>query len=75
MHDKYAYESSQMAFLNTNLEYLMAFGLAGISIVTDSFSAMQYGNVRVKRDERGLTTAFSHGILCAEDILNSIDIK
>jgi len=58
MHDKYAYESSQMAFLNSELEYLMAFGLAGISIVTDSFSAIQYGNVRVKRDERGLTTAF-----------------
>ena len=58
MHDKYAYESSQMAFLNTNLEYLMAFGLAGISIVTDSFSAIQYGHVRVKRDERGLTNSF-----------------
>jgi len=58
MHDKYAYESSQMAFLNTNLEYLMAFGLAGISIVTDSFSAMQFGHVRVKRDDRGLTNAF-----------------
>ena len=58
MHDKYAYESSQMAFLNTELEYLMAFGLAGISIVTDSFSAIQYGHVRVKRDERGLTNAF-----------------
>ena len=58
MHDKYAYESSQMAFLNTNLEYLMAFGLAGTSIVVDSFSAMQFGNVRVKRDERGLTNAF-----------------
>ena len=58
MHDKYAYESSQMAFLNTNLEYLMAFGLAGVSIVTDSFSAIQYGHVRVKRDERGLTNSF-----------------
>ncbi len=58
MHDKYAYESSQMAFLNTNPEYLMAFGLAGISIVADSFSAIQFGHVRVKRDERGLTNAF-----------------
>ena len=58
MHDKYAYESSQMAFLNTNLEYLMAFGLAGISIVADSFSAIQYGHVRVKRDDRGLTNSF-----------------
>ena len=58
MHDKYAYESSQMAFLNTELEYLMAFGLSGISIVTDSLSAIQYGHVRVKRDDRGLTNAF-----------------
>jgi len=58
MHDKYAYESSQMAFLDTKPEYLMAFGLAGLSIVADSFSAIQYGNVRVKRDERGLTNAF-----------------
>ena len=58
MHDKYAYESSQMAFINTNPNYLMAFGLAGISIVADSFSAIQYGHVRVKRDDRGLTNAF-----------------
>ena len=58
MHDKYAYESAQMAFLNTTPEYLMAFGLAGLSIVADSFSAIQYGHVRVKRDERGLTNAF-----------------
>lgn len=58
MHDKYAYESSQMAFLDTNPGYLMAFGLAGLSIVTDSFSALQYGHVRVKRDDRGLTNSF-----------------
>lgn len=58
MHDKYAYESSQMAFINTQPEYLMAFGLAGISIITDSFSAIKYGKVRVKRDERGIATAF-----------------
>ena len=58
MHDKYAYESSQMAFIDTNLEYLMAFGLAGLSTVADSFSAIKYGHVRVRRDERGLTSAF-----------------
>lgn len=58
MHDKYAYESSQMAFINTNPEYLMAFGLAGVSIVSDSFSAIEYGHVRVKRDERGITNSF-----------------
>ncbi len=58
MHDKYAYESSQMAFLDTNPEYLMAFGLAGFSTIVDSFSAIQYGRVRVKRDERGITQSF-----------------
>lgn len=58
MHDKYAYESSQMAFLNTELEYLMSFGIAGISTVADSFSAIEYGNVRVKRDDRGITNSF-----------------
>ena len=58
MHDKYAYESSQMAFINTNPEYFMAFGLAGLSIVVDSFSAIQYGHVRVKRDDKGISSAF-----------------
>ena len=58
MHDKYAYESSQMALIDTVPEYLMAFGLAGLSIVTDSFSAMQYGRVRVKRNSDGLSTSF-----------------
>lgn len=58
MHDKYAYESSQMAFINTKPEYLMAFGIAGLSIVVDSFSAIEYGHVRVKRDDRGLTSSF-----------------
>lgn len=58
MHDKYAYESSQMAFLDTKPEYLMAFGLAGLSVVVDSFSAIEYGHVRVKRDDRGITNAF-----------------
>lgn len=58
MHDKYAYESSQMSLIDSVPEYLMAFGLAGISIVTDSISAIQYGHVRVKRDDRGLTNSF-----------------
>lgn len=58
MHDKYAYESAQMAFHDTHLDRVMAFGLAGISIVVDSLSAIKYGHVRVKRDESGITTAF-----------------
>ena len=58
MHDKYAYESSQMAFIDTNSEYLMAFGLAGLSIVADSFSAIEYGRVRVKRNDSGIAESY-----------------
>ena len=58
MHDKYAYESSQMALHDTIPNRVMAFGIAGISVITDSLSAIKYGNVRVKRDERGITSLF-----------------
>ena len=58
MHDKYAYESSQMAFHDTIPNRVMAFGIAGISVITDSLSAIKYGHVRVKRDERGITNLF-----------------
>ncbi len=58
MHDKYAYEASQMAFHDTVVERLMAFGVAGISVVADSLSAIRYGDVKVIRDDRGIAVDF-----------------
>ena len=57
-HDKYAYESAQMAFHDTQLDRVMAFGLAGISIVVDSLSAIKYAKVKPIRDEKGITIDF-----------------
>ncbi|MFA9398507.1 MAG: formate C-acetyltransferase [Clostridiaceae bacterium] len=46
MHDKYAYESSQMALHDVNLKRFMAFGVAGLSVATDSLSAIKYARVK-----------------------------
>lgn len=53
MHDKYSYEALEMALHDFDIRRTQAFGIAGISIVADSFAAMKYGKVRVIRDENG----------------------
>lgn len=58
MHDKYAYEASQMALHDGNVERLTAFGMAGISVVADSLSAIKYAKVTPVRDENGVTIDF-----------------
>ena len=58
MHDKYAYEASQMALHDTNVERLMAFGVAGFSSAVDSLSAIKYAEVRPIRNEQGIAVDF-----------------
>lgn len=58
MHDKYAYEASQMALHDGNVERLTAFGIAGISVAADSLSAIKYAKVTPIRDEDGVTVDF-----------------
>ena len=58
MHDKYAYERVEMALHDYAPVRTMAFGMAGLSVVADSLSAIRYAKVRVVRDETGLVTDY-----------------
>lgn len=58
MHDKYAYEKTQMALHDTDVNRLMAFGVAGLSVITDSLSAIKYATVKPVRDENGIIVDF-----------------
>ncbi len=54
MHDKYCYEKAQMALLDRDVKRYFATGIAGLSVVADSLSAIKYAKVKTIRDENGI---------------------
>jgi formate C-acetyltransferase len=58
MHDKYSYEALEMALHDKDILRTMACGIAGLSVVADSLSAIKYAKVKVIRDETGLVTDY-----------------
>lgn len=59
MHDKYAYEKTQLALHDTDVERVMAFGVAGLSVIADSLSAIKYAKVTPVFGENGLICDFN----------------
>jgi formate C-acetyltransferase len=60
MHDKYFYERLEMALHDRDILRTMAFGIAGLSVVADSFAAIKYGKIRVTRNETGLAIDYQN---------------
>src|SRR5215208_5786187 len=60
MHDKYFYERLEIAMHDRDILRTMAFGIAGLSVVADSLSAMKYGKIRVVRDASGLVVDYQN---------------
>jgi formate C-acetyltransferase len=60
MHDKYFYERLEMALHDRDILRTMAFGIAGLSVVADSLSAIRYGKIRVTRDATGLVVDYQN---------------
>ena len=58
MHDKYSYEAIEMALHDKDIVRTMACGIAGLSVVADSLSAIKYAKVKVIRDESGLAVDY-----------------
>lgn len=58
MHDKYSYERLEMALHDRDVQRTLACGIAGLSVATDSLSAIKHARVQVVRDERGLAVDF-----------------
>lgn len=58
MHDKYYYERAQMSLLDTDVRRVMAFGIAGLSVATDSLSAIKFAKVKPVKNEQGIAVDF-----------------